>query len=238
MKFETLIFLGIIKTLYVNFKCCRFKDAIKLPIIVSRNTSVLYCKSNCFEFVGGGKFGILTIGFNRRNNKGLHSSLKIKGKVIVRGNKVHSFGAGCSIDVGKSAVLDIGDNFICTGDSYITVRKSIIIGDNNLWSFNEVVMDTDYHYIYDRNWMQTNISKPVYFGNNIWLACNCIILKGSSIPSNTVVAAGSLISKVVAEENNVISSQGKVLKRDVMWTQYKKKVLTINNSNERTEDTI
>ena len=223
MKIEQFLYLGIIKTLFVNFKCCHFRDAIKIPILVSRNTSVIYCKSNCFEFVMGCRLGVVTIGFNRQNNKGLHSSLRIKGKVIVRGNKVHSFGAGCSIDVGEKAVLDIGDHFICTGDSYITVRKSIKIGDNNLWSFNEVIMDTDYHYIYDRNGVQTNISRPVYFGNNIWLACNCIILKGASIPSNTVVAAGSMISKVISEENTVISSQGKILKQDILWSQLKRK---------------
>ena len=223
MIFNKVLYMGVIKTLYVNFKCCRFKDAIKLPIIVSRNTSIICCKSNCFEFIGGGKMGVVAIGFNRQNNKGSHGSLRIMGKVIVRGNKVHSFGSGCSIEVGKNGVLDIGNNFICTGDSYITVHKTMIIGDNNLWSFNEVVMDTDYHYLYDRNEIQTNVPRPVCFGSNVWIACNCIILKGSSIPSNTVIAAGSIISKALSEENTIVSSQGKVLKQDVMWSQFKRK---------------
>ena len=215
--------MGVIKTLYVNFKCCQFRDAIKLPIIVSRNTSIIDCKSNCFEFVGGVKRGVVTIGFNRQNNKGSHGSLRIKGKVIVRGNKVHSFGAGCSIDVGEGAILDIGNNFICTGDSYITVRKSIVIGNNNLWSYNEVIMDADQHYIYDEDGKHINQPKPIFFGNNIWMGCNCLILKGSQISSNTIVAAGSIISRVIIEENVIVSSHGKIIKKGISWSQIKRK---------------
>ena len=105
MRFDKIRYLGFFKTLYINFKCCKWRDAIKLPIVISRNTYIVSCKSNCFEFMEGAKTGVVSIGFNRENNKGLCCSLKIKGKIIVRGNRVHSFGAGCSIDVGKGAIL-------------------------------------------------------------------------------------------------------------------------------------
>lgn len=223
MRFDEIRYLGFFKTIYINLKCCKWKDAIKLPIVISRNTCVVSCKSNCFEFIGGGKTGLVSIGFNRENNKGLCCSLKINGKIIVRGNRVHSFGAGCSIDVGKGAILDIGNNFICTGDSYITVRKSIVIGNNNLWSYNEVIMDSDQHYIYDEHGNHINRPNPICFGDNIWMGCNCLILKGSKIPSNTIVAAGSIITKVLSEENTIVTSHGKIIKQRVSWNQRKRK---------------
>ena len=41
MRLSNLMKVGILKSLYYNFKFCKLCDAIHLPIIVARNASVL-----------------------------------------------------------------------------------------------------------------------------------------------------------------------------------------------------
>lgn len=105
---------------------------------------------------GGVKFRLVTIGFARQANKGAPSALHLNGKIKIRGHNAHAFGAGCCITVKKGAVLDLGDNFMCTGETTINVAKSIIIGDDNLWSYNNMIMDNDGHKIYDSTGRRIN----------------------------------------------------------------------------------
>ena len=127
--------------------------------------------------------GGVTIGFNRDYNIGAPSSFSIYGKIVFIGKGNHSFGAGCSILVKKGAVLEIGNHFGCTGDSRIWVHKKVVIGENNLWSFGCTIMDGDGHKILDDEGVRINKDAQVIFGDNVWMGCNCTVLKGSSIPS-------------------------------------------------------
>lgn len=218
MDTNTFIQIGIIKTLYINFRCCKIKDAVHLPIFVARNVSVAYCRRNVFIFPDGSKTGMFTVGFNRKHNTGSPSALKVKGKIILHGTGIHAFGAGCDIGVWGNGILEIGDNFGCTGESKITVSTKITIGKNNLWSYGCTVMDSDGHKIFDEeSGQQINKPREVVFGDNIWMGNGCTILKGSIIPSGCIIAARSLISKPLSGENNIITSQGKTLKSNIRW---------------------
>jgi acetyltransferase-like isoleucine patch superfamily enzyme len=168
------------------------------------------------SLLGGGKFGAVKIGFNRDCNNGAPSIISINGKLILRGDK-HSFGAGCLISVSKNAILDIGNNFGCTGDTGIHISKYMKIGDNNLWSYGCHIMDSDFHRIYNAKGELINPNNSVIFGDNVWMGCNCLILKGAVIPSHNVIAAGSRIGVVLKEENCVITTNGRILKANITW---------------------
>ena len=159
------------------------------------------------------------MGFNRDYNCGLPTTIIVYGKIVIHGKSHHSFGAGCSVLVKKGAVLEIGNNFGCTGDTRVWVHKKVTIGENNLWSFGCTVMDGDDHKIYDEDHNLLNDDKPIAFGDNIWMGCNCTILKGVTIPSNCIIAAGSMITagKIIEGERKIISSNGKVLRDNVVW---------------------
>lgn len=218
MDTNTFINIGLIKTLYINFRCCKIKDAVHLLIFVARNVGVAYCKRNVFEFPDGSKTGMFTVGFNRRCSTGYPSALKVQGKIILHGTGIHAFGAGCDISVGRNCILEIGDHFGCTGETKISVSAKITIGKNNLWSYGCTIMDYDGHKIFDgESGLQINKPKEVVFGDNIWMGNGCTILKGSVIPSGCIIAARSLISKPLSEENSIITSQGKTLKSNIRW---------------------
>lgn len=221
MDKKGLFQIGIFKTLYVNFFCCKLRDAIHLPIIVARNVNVFYCKRNSFSFVDGCRMGVFTVGFNRKYNSGGQSVLNIQGSVVVHGKGMHVIGAGSNINVSKNGILEIGDNFCCTGDSHISVDKRLIIGNKNIWAYYNVVMDNDGHNIYDvENNKRINEPLTTIFCDNIWMGCRCTVLKGSYIASNTVIASESVLTRKSNSYSGggIIGTGYRVIRPGIKWT--------------------
>ena len=50
-----------------------------------------------------------------------------------------------------------------------------------------------------------HISKEIYIGDNVWLAMNGIVLKGSYIPKGSIIGAGAVVSGRFEEENILIA---------------------------------
>lgn len=130
---------------------------------------------------------------------------------------MHFFGAGLNLTIKEGAILEIGNNFAVSVDARINVAKRISIGNDNMWSYGNTIMDNDSHPIYDSSGNQINHHRDVVFGNKVWMACHCIILKGADIPDGSIIAAGSIISKTSAINNAIMTSNGRVIKEDVMW---------------------
>ena len=215
---KDILAIGILKTLFFNFRYLPFPQAVRLPFILARNVNIRRCKRGFCKFDNcPPHMGLVTIGFNRDANNSAPSSICIEGQVIIKGNKKHAFGAGCRIIVKSNAILEVGDDFGCTGDTCIIAFKKISIGAHNLWSYGCVVRDNDGHSIIGLDGKIINHPRDVIFGNNIWMGCNCLILKGAKISSDTIIAAGSRIGKNVGEPNSIISTDGVVLKRDIKW---------------------
>ena len=85
-------------------------------------------------------------------------------------------------------------------------------------SWDILVMDTDWHTITDYNNNVINAPKSIVIGNNVWIGCRSIIMKGVNIAAGTVVAAGSIITKDVLEQNCIIGKNPiQVIKRNVLW---------------------
>jgi len=54
-----------------------------------------------------------------------------------------------------------------------------------------MIMDTDWHW----NDPRTGPNAPVEIGDNVWLGINVTVTKGVTIGENTLVAAGSIVTK-------------------------------------------
>lgn len=145
------------------------------------------------------------------------SILAIWGKVIIKGDSPHLINSGTVIHVRHNAVLTIGDNFTCSGYTKIICFKSITIGDDNMWSFDNIIMDTDSHEIFVDG--HKNKNKEIIFGNHVWLGCGNIILKGTKVLDNSVIASGSILTGSKSKEykeSAIISTNG-VVKENVLW---------------------
>jgi acetyltransferase-like isoleucine patch superfamily enzyme len=81
-------------------------------------------------------------------------------------------------------------------------------------------MDNDSHPIYDNLGNLINAPKSISVGNHVWIGCRSLVLKGSYIPDDVVIAADSTITKKMTESHCIIGGKGHdvhVLKHDVNW---------------------
>ncbi len=63
-----------------------------------------------------------------------------------------------------------------------------------------------------------NYAKNITIGNHVWVAAHVSILKGSQIPSNSVVATRALVTKKFEKENVLIGgSPAVIIKENINW---------------------
>ena len=130
-------------------------------------------------------------------------------------------GRGCKICVEKNAVLSYGEDFSCTGDTTFICTTRIKFGNDCLLSWDILFMDTDFHKIIDKNQRTVNPPKAICVGDHVWVGCRCTVLKGTSLPHNVVVAAGSIVSGQHDQNEVIYGGQGHefgILKNEVRWT--------------------
>ena len=95
----------------------------------------------------------------------------------------------------------------------ISNGAGISIGKNTLIGYNVEILDSDFHEINPRNRKSGNPkSAKVLIGNNVWIGSNSKILKGVNIGDNSIIAAGSIVTKSIPA--NVIAGgiPAKILK--------------------------
>jgi acetyltransferase-like isoleucine patch superfamily enzyme len=134
-----------------------------------------------------------------------------KPRAVVIGKHVSCY-AGCSFAVGDNANVTIGDFTLLNG-ALIMAEDKIDIGSHCLVSWNVGIADSDFHplepaqrlidaqalapYFKDRPPRPKLKTAPVIIEDNVWIGMNAVILKGVTIGENSVVAAGSVVTKSV-----------------------------------------
>lgn len=210
--------ISILKTLFFNFKYFPIKYAIRFPVILSKRvflreisgTLIIKCEI---------KPALIRIGFNNVgifDEKRSRTIWQVSGTVTFEGRT--NFGHGSKISVEKTGFLSIGENVTISAESSIVCVNRITIGKNSLLSWDILIMDTDFHKIYDKTGLQFNVSKPIIIGEKVWIGCRCLILKGVQIPNNSIIAANTTITKEIKGENLILGGNPiKILKSEVTW---------------------
>lgn len=214
-KLKKLREISILNTLKFNFHYFNLKTAIKLPVIVSKNVylhtlegsvNLRQIRTGIIE-LGFGDVGI----FDKKYDKGIWEN---KGEIIFNGKA--NIGHGSKIS--NSSILEFGDNFIITSKSEIICFHKIKFGDNCLLSWDNLIMDTDFHKIYNNKNKLINEDESILIDDNVWIGCRSVILKGSHIPKGSIVGANSTITKNFYGETNIlIGGNNTVLKNDIRW---------------------
>jgi acetyltransferase-like isoleucine patch superfamily enzyme len=125
---------------------------------------------------------------------------------------------GCKINVGENGQLIFGENFNMSTECALVAEKKITIGNNSGISWESLVMDTDFHHIFDENGQVFNHPKEVVIGDNVWVGCRCTILKGANLPNGSIIAAGSLVTKKLVGEKSIFGGNPmRVLKENITW---------------------
>lgn len=205
-------------TLYINIRYLPLMQAIQLPIVVSRRTYLLNV-SGKISIKPPLRAGMIRIGYGEVgifDKKHSRTVLDLNGQIIFNGKA--SIGHGSKISVSTNGVLKIGNNFIISAETAIVCHHKITIGNDCLFSWDNLIMDTDLHKIIDHQGNYINQPKPITIGNKVWIGCRCLILKGAKIPNGNIIAANSTISKPQSASNSIIGkTPARKIKDKVEW---------------------
>lgn len=102
---------------------------------------------------------------------------------------------GAKIRVREGATCKIGRNVSINSYNMIACRESIIIGNGVEFSPNVQIYDHDHDFrVKGGIHADKYRTAPIIIGNNVWIGANSIILRGTSIGDNAVIASGSVVS--------------------------------------------
>lgn len=113
----------------------------------------------------------------------------------------------CIITTEKNASLQVGSNIGMSGAS-IWCFKEINIEDNVRIGANTLITDGDAHLDDPR----AGEVKPVHICKNVWLGMNVMVLKGVTIGENTIIGAGSVVTKDIPANVVAAGNPCKVIK--------------------------
>jgi acetyltransferase-like isoleucine patch superfamily enzyme len=209
---------SFVKTIRFNFRYFEFRNALKLPVIISHN---VYLKKmgGHIKVNGELKRGMIRIGFG---DIGIFDKQRsrciwfVTGRIIFNGRT--DIGHSVKINVHETGILEFGEKFLINAESAIICRKNIVFGRQNLISWQCMITDTDFHKMH-QNGVQLNEDRPVHFGDKVWVGMQSTVLKGVKIADGAVIGAGSIISKNLDVENSAYGGNpAKLLKNDITWT--------------------
>lgn len=150
----------------------------------------------------------------------------MKGK-----NNRITIGSNCALK-GVSFWMSGDNNEIHIGD-YTTVGHNtefatlestcISVGEDCMFSHNIQVRTSDSHSILDQEGNRTNPAKDIHIGNHVWIGLEVLLLKGSEINDNSVVAARSMVTKPFINEGCLIGgAPAKEIKSEINWSRDRK----------------
>lgn len=121
-----------------------------------------------------------------------------------------------TIIIARGGKIEIGDHVGISG-STLYCRKHIVIGNHTIIGANCKIMDNDMHSldVEERNAdIFTNLPcRDVIIGDNVFIGCNSIILKGTQVGNNCVIGAGSVVSGKYPDNVIIAGNPARIIKQ-------------------------
>ena len=135
-----------------------------------------------------------------------------RGGALRLGKNVRAH-TGSRLSVTRDGLMEIGDGTALNYNCIFVARKHISIGKNVSFGPNVVIYDHDHDY---KATSQSNEDaykcSDIIIGDNVWVGANVVILRGSRIGDNAVVAAGTVVRGDVAANSVAYNKKELVVK--------------------------
>ena len=106
-------------------------------------------------------------------------------------------------DLREKGRIDIGNCCLICPGVRISAATEIVIGESCMLAYGAFVTDSDWHGVYDRS-QPIGQTLPVHIEDNVWIGDSAIICKGVTIGANSIIGAGSVVTKDIPD--NVIAA--------------------------------
>lgn len=128
---------------------------------------------------------------------------------IGRGLKVRS---NSHIRVRENGVMELGENVALGYGCMIVCHESIKVGNDVQFSPYVLVYDHDHDFRVEGGLKAGKYkTSPVVIGNNTWIGANSIILRGTHIGDNCVIAAGSIVKGNIPDGTVFVQKRDRML---------------------------
>ena len=131
-------------------------------------------------------------------NRTTSDELELRQKLL--SDMLGSVGKNCYIEPpfhgnwgGKN--LFLGDNVYANFNLTVVDDVEIIVGNNVLFAPNCTLTTANHPINPDLRRKGYQYAKKIVIGNNVWLGSNVVVLPGVTIGDNSVIAAGSIVSR-------------------------------------------
>lgn len=191
-----------------NFRHLSFHQACHLPVLLYK--ADLRNTSGKFKITVPVRFGMIRLGVESVSifpNTGI--MIENRGTIVFNGKAY--IGNNSAISLGKTGILEFGDNFSATTGLKLACYHSISFDRNVLVGWNAQIVDTDFHALKNvksGGGVKNKGYGPVRIGHDVWIANGCKIYKNVSIPDSCVVGADTILHKAVeCPPNSVITNK-------------------------------
>lgn len=208
---------SLIPSIYLNFKCLPYSQAIKLPILVN--------KPHFFSLKGKIRIeaeeithGMIQLGFlsgSAYPNNGI--TFNINGSITFKGRCRIGNDSYLIIDKGANVVIE--DDFLCNAGLKLVSIKNVYFGKSCRLGWGVVVMDTGFHPLYD---LDKNCYKKPYgeisIGDYNWFGMQCWIMPGVKTPERCIFGGRTVVNKGATFEPYCVhgGSPIRILSRNVI----------------------
>lgn len=91
--------------------------------------------------------------------------------------------------------VHLGEYFYANFNMVIVDDMDVYIGDRVMVGPNVTICTTGHPVYPQYREMVAHYSLPIHIGNNVWIGANSVILPGVTVGDNTVIGAGSIVTR-------------------------------------------
>lgn len=144
-----------------------------------------------------------------------HKVLIKRGCRFNRGGNLWFEDNNCSLIIGENSTFEDVHLALTEPNSKIT------IGQDCMFAYDIDVRTGDSHSIILRNsGERINFAEDISIGDHVWVAAHCSILKGVTIPNDSVIATGSLVTNKYDTPGTIIGGNpAKEIKHGITWSR-------------------
>jgi hypothetical protein len=210
--------MAVPKTVIFNLRYFGIAKGLKFPAIIGHSVKLAGLGGR-IVIEGPLRLGMLQIGMTGMVPYAYDKVRTVwdnQGTVILQGRA--TIGRGSKLSILPGAELILGDDFVINARSDIFCGKRISFGPGCLLSWDVLIMDQDFHPIYDRSSILQNPAAGICLGSRVWIGCRALVLKGVSIGDDTVIAATSTVVHSFRGQNQILAgSPARIVKAGITW---------------------
>lgn len=155
------------------------------------------------------KFKIL---INSKNKVKCLGRINLINKNIIVGENVIIY-PNVSFE-GEGKII-IGDNVKIGTNTIISSNKNggVYIGNNTIIAGNNYIIDSNHNTNKDFLIQKQGFDvEKILIGEDVWIGCNCSIIKGSYIDNGVIIGANSLVNNKIEKNSIAVGTPAKIIK--------------------------